>query len=149
MTQGNPSGKPENTTQLPSHLSHEKKTCHLYHLDGHEGTKTIQGATPQKPIQLQGLGEKKGNCSHLPPKTSMANITAHVLLSGDGEKMKIDHPTNDPRPLFKQTQKNNSIFQPTFHTKIRPRNQDEHGQQYCSCATEWGWRVDENQPSYK
>ena len=26
---------------------------------------------------------------------------------------------------------------------------DEHGRHYRSCATEWGWREDENQPPYK
>jgi len=57
-----------------------------------QGTRTSLGATPQHPIQLQGLWEQKGNCSHMPPGTSMANITAHVLPSGDGEKMKIRHP---------------------------------------------------------
>ena len=50
--------------------------------------------------QLQELGEQKGNCSHMPPGSSMADITAHALPSGDGEKMKIGHPTNDPRPSF-------------------------------------------------
>jgi len=39
----------------------------------------------------------------MPPGTSMAYITAHALPSGDGEKMKIGHPTNDPRPSFGQT----------------------------------------------
>jgi len=66
-----------------------------------------QGATPQQPIQLQELRENKGNCSHMPPEMGMANITTHVLLSRDGEKMKNSHPTNDPRPSFKQAQKNN------------------------------------------
>jgi len=61
-----------------------------------------QGATPQQPIQLQELREQKGNCSHMPPWMSMANITAHMILSEDGEKMKIDHPTNDPRPSFRK-----------------------------------------------
>ena len=50
----------------------------------------------------------------------MANITAHVLPSGDGENMNVDHPTNDPRPFFKHTRTSNSIYQPTFHTKIQP-----------------------------
>jgi hypothetical protein len=52
MTQGHPSGKPENTTQLPTHLSHEKETCHLYHLVGHKGTKTSQGTAPQQPTRV-------------------------------------------------------------------------------------------------
>jgi len=68
-----------------------------------QGTRTILGATPQQPIKLQELGEKKENFSHMPPRTSMANITTHVLPSGDGEKMKIGHSTNDPRPFFRQT----------------------------------------------
>jgi hypothetical protein len=117
MTQGHRSGKRENTTQLPTHLSHGKKTCRWYHLEGHEGTRTSKGATPQQPIQLQELGKQKGNCSHMPPKMSMANITAHALPSGDGEKMKIGHPTNDPRPSFRQTRKHNSITNPPFTRK--------------------------------
>jgi hypothetical protein len=84
---------------------------------GTRGTRTSQGATPQQPIQLQELGERKGNCSHMPPRTSMANITAHALPSGDGEKMKIGHPTNDPRPSFRQTRKHNSITNPPFTWK--------------------------------
>src|ERR1700728_1004444 len=28
-------------------------------------------------------------------------------------------------------------------------SQNEHGQHYLSCATEWGWREDENRPPYK
>jgi len=75
------------------------------------------GATPQQSIQIQELGEKKGNCSHMPLGMSMDNITAHVLPSGDGEKMKICHPTNDPRPSFRQTQKHNSITNPCFTWK--------------------------------
>ena len=47
----------------------------------------------------------------------MANITAHALPSGDGEKMKIGHPTNDPRPLFRRTRKHNSIANPPFTRK--------------------------------
>ena len=81
-------------------------------------SKTSPGATPQLPIQLQELREKKGNCSHMPPRTSMANITAHVLPSGDGEKMKINHPTNDARPFFRQTQKRNLITNPPFTWKV-------------------------------
>jgi len=70
--------------------------------------------------QLQGLGEQMGNCSRMPPGTSMADITAHALPSGDGEKMKIGHPTNDPRPLFGQTRKHNSITNPPFTRKENP-----------------------------
>jgi len=70
--------------------------------------------------QLQGLGEQKGNCSHMPPRTSMADITAHVLRSGDEEKMKIDNPTNDQRPSFEQTRKHNSITYPPFTWKEKP-----------------------------
>jgi len=51
------------------------------------------------------------------PEMSMANITAHVLPSGDGEKMKIGHPTNEPRPSFRKTQKHNSITNPPFIRK--------------------------------
>ena len=50
----------------------------------------------------------------------MANIIAHALPSGDGEKMKIGHPTNDPRPLFRQTQKHKSITNPPFTQKESP-----------------------------
>jgi len=39
----------------------------------------------------------------VPPTTSIANITAHVLPSRDGKKLDVDHPTNDPRPIFRQT----------------------------------------------
>ena len=39
----------------------------------------------------------------MPPTTSIANITAHVLPSRDGKKLDVDHPTNDPRPIFRQT----------------------------------------------
>ena len=53
----------------------------------------------------------------MPPGTSVANITAHVLLSGDGEKIKIGHHTNDPRPSFRKTQKRNSITNQTFTQK--------------------------------
>jgi hypothetical protein len=84
---------------------------------GHAGTKTSQGATPQQPIQLQELGERNGNCSHMPPRPSLANITAHALPSGDGEKMKIARPTNNPRPSFRQTRKHNSITNPPFTRK--------------------------------
>ena len=28
-------------------------------------------------------------------------------------------------------------------------SEDEHGRHYRSCATEWGWREDENRPPYK
>ena len=76
-----------------------------------------KGATPQQPIQLQELGEKKGNCSHMPPNTSMANITSHALPSGDGEKIKIGYPTNNPRPSFRHMRKHNSITNPPFTRK--------------------------------
>jgi hypothetical protein len=45
----------------------------------------------------------KGFCLQVPPTTSIANITAHVLPSRDGKKLDVDHPTNDPRPIFRQT----------------------------------------------
>jgi hypothetical protein len=64
--------------------------------------------------------EQSGNCSHMPPGTSMANITAHALPSGHGEKMKIDRPTNDPRPFLRQTRKTNSITNPPFTRKAKP-----------------------------
>jgi len=67
--------------------------------------------------QLQGLGAQKGNYSRMPPRMSMADITAHALSSGDGEKTKISHPTNDPRPSFGQTRKTQLDYQPTFHTE--------------------------------
>jgi len=47
--------------------------------------------TIQLPIQLS-FGWARAT------RTIMANITAHALLSGDGEKMKICHPTNDDHP---------------------------------------------------
>ena len=46
----------------------------------------------------------------------MANITAHMLPSGDGEK-KVDDPTNDPRPFFRHNRAKQLNHQPTFHTK--------------------------------
>jgi len=54
------------------------------------------------------------------PGTSMANITTHALPSGHGEKMKISHPTNGPRPFLRQTQKANSITNPLFTRKEKP-----------------------------
>jgi len=132
MTQGHHLGKRENTTRLPTHLSHGKKNHRWYHLEGHEGTEfrslvSFGGAqryqvepgshTAATHTQLQGLGEEKGNCPHMPPGTSMADITAHALPSGDGEKMKIDHHTNDPRPSLGKTQKTQLDYQPTFHTE--------------------------------
>jgi len=99
-----------------------------YNLEGHEGTKSSQGATPQQPIhQLQGLGEEKGNCPHMPPGTSMAGITAHALPSGDGEKMEIGPATNDPRPSFGQTRKHNSITNPPFTRKEKPSLESSGG----------------------
>ena len=56
----------------------------------------------------------------MPPGRSMADITAHALPIGDGEKMKIGHPRNDPRPLFGQTRKHNSITNPPFTRKEKP-----------------------------
>jgi hypothetical protein len=35
----------------------------------------------------------KGFCLQVPPTTSIANITAHVLPSRDGKKLDVDHPT--------------------------------------------------------
>jgi len=210
-------GKRKNKTRLPTHLSQEKKNRRWNHLEGHGGTKSRSlvssgGArrdqvepgshTKTTHTQLQGLGEEKGNCPHVPPGTSMDDNTAHALLSGDGEKMEIGHPTNDPRPLFGKTRKHNSITNPPFTRKEKlslvpsrgargdqvtfidiicrgtggpsqtrephhnnpyttPRtwrvegelstyaSRDEHGRHYLSCATEWGWREDENRPRYK
>ena len=48
----------------------------------------------------------------------MANITAHMLPSGDGEK-KVDDPTNDPRPFFRHNRAKQLNYQPTFHTKSK------------------------------
>ena len=53
----------------------------------------LKGA-PSKLSTFLSLGCERGSVM------SMAHFTAHVLLSGDGEKMKISHPTNDPRPSF-------------------------------------------------
>ena len=50
----------------------------------------------------------------------MADITAHALPSGDGEKMKIGHPTNDPRPSFRRTLKHSLITNPSFIWKENP-----------------------------
>ena len=50
------------------------------------------------PYNSQNL-EQKGNCSHMPPRTSMANITAHALPSGDGEKMRIELPYKRPKAI--------------------------------------------------
>ena len=58
------------------------------------------------------------DCSNMPPRTSMANITAHMLPSGDGEK-KVDDPTNDPRPFFRHNRAKQLNYQPTFHTKSK------------------------------
>ena len=74
------------------------------------------------PYNSQNL-EQKGNRSHMPPRTSMANITAHALPSGHGEKMKIGHPTNDPRPFLRQTRKTNSVTNPPFTRKAKPSTQ--------------------------
>ena len=73
----------------------------------------------KNPYNSENL-EQSGNCSHMPPGTSMANITAHALPSGHGEKMKIDRPTNDPRPFLRQTRKTNSITNPPFTRKAKP-----------------------------
>jgi hypothetical protein len=37
------------------------------------------------------------------PGTSIALNTAHALPSGDGNTPQADRPTNDPRPVFRQT----------------------------------------------
>ena len=50
----------------------------------------------------------------------MANITAHALPSGDGEKTRADDPTNDPRPLFRHTRTSNSVTNPPFTRKSNP-----------------------------
>jgi len=54
------------------------------------------------------------------PGTSIVDIKAHALPSGDGKKMKISHPTNDPNPLLGKTQKHNSIANPPFIWKGKP-----------------------------
>jgi len=56
----------------------------------------------------------------------MADITAHALPSGDGEKMKIGHPTNDPRPSFGQTRKHNSVTNPPFTRNKRTKENREN-----------------------
>ena len=48
----------------------------------------------------------------------MANSTAHMLPSGDGEK-KVNDPKNDPRPFFRNNQTKQLNYQPTFHMKIQ------------------------------
>jgi len=125
MTQGHRLGKPYKATRLPTHLSHGKKNRCCYHLEGHEGTKTNQGATPQQPIHNSKNLESRRGIIHIclsgqawPTLPLMRyDITAHALLSGDGEKMKIGHPKNDPRPSFGQTRKHNSITNPPFTWK--------------------------------
>jgi len=57
----------------------------------------------------------------------MANITAHELPSGDGEKMRADDPTNDPRPFFRRTLTNNSITNPPFTRKSNPSPHTKRG----------------------
>jgi len=74
-TQGHRSGKRAKTTRIPTHLSHEKKNCRWYHLEGHEGTKSyslvssggargdqveLRSHTTTTHTQLQGLGDQKG-----------------------------------------------------------------------------------------
>ena len=137
----------------------ERKTVAGIIWRGARGDQDEPGShTTTTPTQLQGIGEQKGNCSHMPPETSMADITAHALPSRDGEKMKIDHPTNDPRPSFRQNR--NTTLLPTHlsrETKGQGRagesltyaSRDEHGRHYRSCATEQGWREDENRSPYK
>ena len=113
----------------------KKKNRRWNHLEGRDGTKShllvsSGGArgdqvdpgshTTTTHTQLEGLGEQRGNFPHMPPGTSMADITAHALLSGDGEKIKIDHPTNDPRPPFGKTRKHNLITNPPFTRKEKP-----------------------------
>ena len=151
------------------------------------------GPSPVRWYHLEGHGGTK---------SSLAVITAHALPSGDGEKMNIGHPTNDPRPSFGQKRKRNSNTNPPFTRKERPllvspggapgaqvlfagiiwrgtggpsqarephdknpfttprtwigegefstyASRDEHGRHYCSCATKWGSREDENRPPYK
>jgi len=63
----------------------------------------------------------------MPLGTLITNITTHVLPSGYGENMKIGHPTNDPRPFLRQTQKTNSITNPPFTRKAKssPPNREE------------------------
>jgi len=94
-------------TQLdcqPTFHTERKENPSLVSSGGARGDQDEPGShTTTTHTQLQGLGEQKGNCSHMPLGTSMAEINAHALPSGDGEKMKIGHPTNNPRPSFGQT----------------------------------------------
>ena len=101
----------------------------------------------------------------------MAHITPRALPSGDGEKMKTGRPTNDPRPLLRKenplqvssggerhegtkTSQVATPQQPSHNSKdfeqegelFTYASEDEHGRHYRSCATEWGWKEDENQP---
>ena len=78
-----------------------------------------QGATHNKPFQLRENRADKGDCTNMPPETSTANITAHMLPSGDGE-MKFDDPKNDPRAFFRHTRTEQLDYQPTFHTQSQP-----------------------------
>ena len=71
----------------------------------------LNGA-PSKLSPFLSLGWARGGTG-----MSMAHTTAHALPSGDGEKVKIGHPTNDPRPSFRQTRKHNSIANPPFTQK--------------------------------
>ena len=79
----------------------QKEKPSLVSSGGAQGDQDKLGShTTTTHTQLQELTEKKGNCSHIPPRTSMVDIIAHALPNRDGEKMKISHPTNDPRPSF-------------------------------------------------
>ena len=133
MTQGHSSGTPEQTTQSPTHLSHENPTPPPTKRGG--GEQYSEEPTSTEPTSKQGARERHRrptSClkephraegqlfSHMPPRTSMANITAHALPSGDGEKMRVDDPTNDPRPLFRHTRTSNLITNPPFTRKSNP-----------------------------
>jgi len=98
-----------------------KENSSLVSSGGARGDQDEPGShTTTTHAQLQELREQKGNCKHIPLGMSMANITAHVLPSGDGEKMKIGHPRNDPSPSFEKTRKHNSITNPPFTRKENP-----------------------------
>jgi len=59
-TQGHRSSKPKKTTQLPMHLSHGKKTCHLYHLDRHEGPRWARKPHHNNPWNSNNLERRRG-----------------------------------------------------------------------------------------
>jgi len=119
MTKGHHSSKPNKKTQLPTHLSHKKKTYHLYYLDRHEGPEWAREPHHNNPYDSKNLEIKRG--------------IVHICLPGQA------WPT---LPLMcywvgMERRWKSATLQMT------------QGHHYRSCATEWRWREDENRPPYK